>query len=133
MLLLMNGGCSRTAAGFQREQFESIAKKHGSGSLKDEEGVIRLPDELAGITIDGRVYVTKNPTGSLYMFLTWRGKGSNLRGYVYSPTNQIPPQTISIEVVGPTVLHLGKDSGLVEVELKPMSIAGWYQAARTLD
>lgn len=43
-----------------------------------------LPPEYSSVTTDGRAYVTRK-SGKLVLlhFCTWRGKGSNLKGYLY--------------------------------------------------
>ena len=76
-------GCSRTPT--IRPSYQQVVGQVTSGKLApDEYGVIRLPAELSSTSVDGKVYVSKSTSGSLLiLFRTWRGKGSNLQGYLY--------------------------------------------------
>lgn len=125
---------SKPAMDFKPKDFERIVEEHVSGKLSDKGGVIQLPREMQALTVDGGVYVTDSVQGRLYMFLSWRGKGSNLRGHIFFTKHNdgtIAPE--SIEVIGPVMSGVGETSGLVEVHLEDTPHAGWYKVARDLD
>ncbi len=119
------------------EECERAIRECASGKLEAVEGVVQLPGDLAGLTVDGRMYVTDDLRGRSYMFITWRGKGSNLRGYVYRQTNgngAIDPDSVSsVTVVGPIITEGGEATGLIGVEIKRTALSGWYEVARYLD
>jgi hypothetical protein len=121
---------------FQPVAFERAVRAYESGDVVADNGVVLLPDDLAGITADGRLYVTRPPRSTLYFFITWRGKGSNLRGYLYQSSQQ---QTSSdrkalagtIEVVGPTVRDPGY--GKIGIDIEESLGQGWYKVKRDVD
>ncbi len=128
-------GASSTAIGFRQDEFEIAAKAYASGDLKGAKGVVQLPNDLAGVTIDGRMYVTQAPVSdNLYLFITWRGKGSNLRGYIFRLANahDSPDMNVDrIDVLGPTIWEPG--FGKIEVEIESTLVPGWYKAKRDMD
>lgn len=116
--------------------FEKAVKLYVSGDLSDERGVVQLTEPLADATVDSRMYVTSGSKwGDLYLFITWRGKGSNLRGYVYCDSGEsslaIPDGTI--KMIAPIIRGQGRQAGNVEVEIEKMSTPGWYKVSRSLD
>ena len=47
----------------------------------DAAGIVGLPPQFRGATADGKLYVTRRAGGGTWvLFVTWRGKGSNLHG-----------------------------------------------------
>jgi hypothetical protein len=73
--------------------------------VPDAAGVVKLPAPLAFNSCDGKVYVTvDHTTGTTWiLFPTWRGKGANLRGYLYRSTPSTGPPPAQISVAGPNV------------------------------
>ncbi len=66
-------------------QFERIYSSVANRKLKpDSAGVVTLPTNLASATSDGKIYVTRRGKLLLVLFSIWRGKGSNLKGYLLS-------------------------------------------------
>lgn len=64
-------------------QFGQIYSAVANRKLKpDSAGVVKLPVKLASATADGKVYVTRKGKLLMVLFPTWRGKSSNLRGYL---------------------------------------------------
>ncbi len=126
---------SKSAMNFKPDEFEIAAKAYASGDLKGARGVVQLPHDLAGVTIDGRMYVTQAPVSdNLYLFITWRGKGSNLRGYICRLANahDSPDMNVDrIDVLGPTIWEPG--FGKIEVEIESTLVPGWYKAKRDMD
>lgn len=119
---------------FRPHQFESAVKIYTSGDIKDEDGMVELPDALAGITVDGFMYVTKTTLDELFLFVTWRGKGSNLRGYLYQASQgHISSEALmgTIEVLGPTIWDPGY--GKIDIDIEGALGSGWYQVKRDLD
>jgi hypothetical protein len=57
-----------------------------------------LPRQFSHLTVDGRVYVTPRPKGQWVLFRTWRGKGGNLYGYLFT-SGEILNVNDQIEVV----------------------------------
>ena len=115
---------------FKPKEFEQIVADHASGQLTAQNDEIVLPNDKAGLTVDGSVYITQDPSGDGYLFRTWRGKGRNFRGYLYWPTNQAISQgATSVIINGPNAGSL--DS--FEAQIKPTSRADWYEAWFDLD
>lgn len=87
------------------KRFDEIVRAYLHKELVEDDGVIELPPELFSVTQDGRVYVTHAPWGTALLFVTWRGKGSNLRGHVYSTdlggVVERNGQQFSVELIGP--------------------------------
>lgn len=121
---------------FAAEEFGQIVASYDSGTLKEIDGVVNLPPSAAPCTADGRVYITQHPSGgTLFLFVTWRGKGSNLRGYLFSRQWSQNPQTTprhGLEVNGPTVSSAARPQTLA-VELRDTGAPGWCEASRTMD
>ena len=122
---------------FSPDEFARAVRAHESGELVARDGVVLLSESLAGVTDDGRMYVTTaSPHGPVYLFITWRGKGSNLRGYLYHPSHQSGSAggtTLAgaIEVLGPTIYH--PFHGKVTIEIENSPAPGWYEVKRDLD
>jgi hypothetical protein len=70
---------------YDATSFTRVAREILAGKLKENaDGMVVLPQEYASVTADGRVYVTrKSGDLDLLLFPTWRGKGSNLKGYLF--------------------------------------------------
>ena len=120
---------------FKPIKFEAAIKAYIFGNIKGENGVVQLPDDFARLTVDGCIYVTKNcPSGTLYLFITWKGKGSNLRGYLYrQKINQNSSSVLKgrIKVLASTIWKPGY--GKIDVDVEGMSRAGWYKVKRDWD
>ncbi len=56
-----------------------------AGRLKpDGAGVVTLPGEWAMASVDGRMYVTREATGTRWgLFVSEKGTGANLKGYAF--------------------------------------------------
>ena len=121
---------------FRQKEFEDAVNAHRSGALKAQGAVVELSGDAARLTADGRMYVTQSAShGDLYLFITWIGKGSNLRGYLYQVANGpgSPPRLPdTLELQAPVIFDEA-DIGLVEVEVEPRSTPGWYAVSRSLD
>jgi hypothetical protein len=96
-------------------------------------GVVKLPPPLASNSCDGKVYVTVHPTGTTWiLFPTWRGKGANLRGYLYRSTPSTGPPPAQISVTGPNVAGPTWSASCqytIESQLSP----NWYRILFDLD
>jgi len=126
---------------FKQAEFGQVVDAHASGSLSDEQGVITLPPSLASLVCSGRVYVTRNDSGGVaFLFVVWRGKGSNLHGYLYlrGTWPSIPTMvggSTTIAVIGPAVdgSSASMDAGEIQIEIQKMRQENWYTASRDLD
>lgn len=136
IVLVWTVGWAARDAGFPRAAYEALAKAHAAGQLTDVGGVVKLPANQAASTIDGRMYVTPGgSSGNLYLFITWQGKGSNLRGYLYHhghTASSRPAEGGSMVIQAPAI-YAPSGRGPVEVEFEPMSAPGWYRVSRSLD
>lgn len=75
-------------------QFSQIYSAVANRKLKpNSAGVVNLPTTLATATADGKVYVTRKGKLLMVLFPTWRGKGSNLRGYLRCNRSLTPTDT----------------------------------------
>ena len=117
------------------KQFDEIVQAYLAGNLVEEKGLIHLSSDLSSATQDGCVYITHAPWGTALLFITWRGKGSNLRGYVYSKelANVAPAdgKAFTTEMIGPVIW--AKLPELMELQLEHSDSADWYRASRSLD
>lgn len=72
-------------------------------------GQVTLPAAYSTLTRDGRIYVTRKDDLLLVLFPTWRGKGTNVTGYLWCNrplvTDDFKPdaygESSTIEVWGP--------------------------------
>jgi hypothetical protein len=111
--------------------------------LPDTSGLVTLPASLSSIAKFGKVYVTRKDGGLLLvLFPTWRGKGSNVAGYLCSSRTLSKADTHvefytgrseAIEVNGPRVWPRGKRAGPIQVTLERMVSPQWYYVSYTLD
>jgi hypothetical protein len=130
---------------YDRTSFTHVAHEILAGNLKENaDGMVVLPQENASVTADGKVYVThKSGNLGLLLFTTWRGKGSNLKGYLFC-TRPLKATEIqkdfythkadAIQVKGPRpVTPAPTPVGEVEVWLERRINDQWYSAAYGLD
>jgi hypothetical protein len=77
---------------FNRAEAQQIVAGVLNGRLRpDVHGRVILPPWQAPASADGRVYVTRKQKGLLLiLFPTWRGKGSNVAGYLFSSRSLQP-------------------------------------------
>jgi hypothetical protein len=130
---------------YDAASFTHLAHEIRAGKLKETTaGMVVLPQQYASVTADGRVYVTrKRGDLDLIFFPTWRGKGSNLRGYLFCsrPLNTAElhkdfysHKTDAIRVNGPRpVIPAPTPVGEVEVWLERKISDQWYSVAYGLD
>src|SRR5436309_1275188 len=128
---------------FDAVSFTHVAHEILSRKLKETaDGIVVLPQEYTSATVDGKVYVTRKSGGlTLLLFTTWRGKGSNLRGYLFCSrplrTTEIHKdsynsKTDAVEVKGPRPIT-PSPVGEVEVWLERRINSQWYYVAYGLD
>ena len=129
---------SRAPVAFKAEEFEDTVKACVCDDLGDEGGRIQLPADRSSLTVNGDVYVTKGYScGDILLFVTWQGKGSNLRGYVYCPG--LKDCASLVNNAGYLMINCprpGVPSGYAKVEVEVlgrMNRDGWCHVSRTLD
>lgn len=131
-------GLSPAPLPFKAEEFEGVVEAYVSEDLGDDEARIQLPPDRSTLTRGGYVYVTKDYSREdIFLFVTWQGKGSNLRGYVYCPGRKDFSSLLTN--AGYLMINCprpGDPSGYAKVEvqvLKHMTRDGWCYVSRTLD
>jgi hypothetical protein len=118
---------------FKKAEFEQVVAQYLAGTLGDVNGVVKLPASLASTTSGGVVYATRRPEwGAILLFVTWRGKGSNLRGYIYCDRFKSASPPKSLELVGP-VIPPTPEGELVDVAVGEAVGNGWYRTSRDVD
>jgi len=75
--------------------------------------VVVLPRDFSGLTVDGKAFVTPRPAGQWVLFRTWRGKGGNLHGYLFT-SREVLKVGEEIEVVTMRSGKVGKCNVVVE-------------------
>jgi hypothetical protein len=124
-------GCTAENDGLVPKYQEVVTAIQKGDISPDANGMVVLPPSKHGLVIGDTVYVTGLRKGSRqYLFSTWRGKASNLRGYLYCEGAQ---PTIGKEIqvrcfiAGPP--FAGENGVMVERGLG----SGWYYVSRSLD
>ena len=129
-------GCRAARVGsaelpFKPLEYSKVVAMYDSGELAGE-GKVSLPANLRSLTADSAVYVTTTGRTRSFLFVTWRGKGRNLRGYIYFPPDAVPAkETTDVTIIGPSIEKPWY--GDVDVVIEPLSQQGWYSAMRDLD
>jgi hypothetical protein len=126
----------------QDRRREAVATEVLAGRLRpDAAGVVTLPAEFAAASVDGRVYVTRMPDGLTFvLFPSWRGKGSNLRGHLYTSAYccfeaQSPAEEgglPTVELIGPAVPPAGT-AAKIEVSVERRLDRHWLRVSRSKD
>ncbi|MEA2709239.1 MAG: hypothetical protein QOF78_1840 [Phycisphaerales bacterium] len=121
---------------FDRAASQAVVAQIQAGTLvADSAGVVQLPAPLQKLSSDTRVYVTTSPAyGQCIAFPTWRGKGANVRAYVFC--SQLTPlplgQTVSLNLpVGG--IPGGARSMPVEVVVERNPFTNWFYVSRSDD
>jgi hypothetical protein len=116
-----------------RGEWERIVRSYREGKLAAQGGVIILPPELKDLTRDGRVYVTTaERTGEMFLFTTWRGKGSNFEGFLFYEG----PEDLKVGpvwILGPGIRSNGSSGDKIEATVDQRLGGGWYKAYSDLD
>jgi hypothetical protein len=130
---------------FDTLQAEKIASLIESGGFaQDPTGVVELPVEYAGATVDGKVYVTNLQMGPVYLFKMSLGHGQNFSGHLFTriPFAQLPIlkdefDRDSIEVNGYfdrwAVQGHNRDFQQISAEIEPAKTPSWYRVWRDSD
>jgi hypothetical protein len=136
LLIMAICGASLVLSGCERSVSTDVLTKTAKEIFHGE----RVPDGHGVVVIDAKLnvygnnaYVTHKADGSmLVLFRTWQGKGSNLRGYLF--TNG-PPLEISTEIGVITFSPLGPDGGVPvgTAEVTIDKAIRCYQVSRSLD
>jgi hypothetical protein len=132
---------------FDAASFTHVAHEILSGRLNEHPvGLVVLPQAHASLTADGRVYVTRKNGGLvLILFPTWRGKGSNLEGYLFcsrrlkaadiqkdSYTQKAAVLRVKVpQPITPSITP--SPVGEAEVRLERKINGQWYEVAYGLD
>jgi hypothetical protein len=115
---------------------QQVADQVLAGKLRpDAAGIVTLPPQCRGMTEDGKLYVTRQPGGGTWiLFVCWRGKGSNLEGYLFTSPSQFfdigsgPTARIVVPTVPPAGL-----SKIEEVQVEEPARPGWYRVSCSMD
>lgn len=91
--------------------------------VADADGVIVLPASLAPATKDGKVYLTRREGATYLLLLTWRGRGTDMKGYLYTRALVTAPGTILIRVPRPRVRPPTVDE---EIIVSARVTPNWY-------
>lgn len=111
---------------------KSVVAAVASGKLKpDGLGSCILPAGHQSLSVDGRIYVMRLPTGQMaVLFPGWRGKGGNCAGIVYySPAPTRAPAQITVVTPCPGAGATLPTPVDVERQLAP----NWYYVSCSLD
>ena len=105
-----------------------------NGKIKsDENGICKIAAETN--TVGNNAYVTVQPDGTkLVLFRTWQGKGSNLRGFLFTDG---PPLTVGSKVEVSTFSPPGPNGGAPvakqEISIDSAVSKTCYRVSRSLD
>ena len=122
---------------YQQDAFEKnrTVYLNAIGSLQSEKnqsnwsGVIRLPPKFSAASIDGEAVVSTAYTNNfIAVFKTWRGKGSNMEGYLYT-SRPLGKSEIHTNYYGDPVL----DVNSVDLVLGKQVQSNWYAVSFRLD
>jgi hypothetical protein len=126
---------SNSALPFDKIQFDSVVQAVAAGTIPAERhGVVILPKTLSSVTVDGKVYATSGHQMSEYLFVVWRGKGSNMQGYLkVSPLNGLnwpqgpPPASMTASM--PIFTGSGFDARLSTVDVMNSEGNNWFEVS----
>jgi len=115
-----------------------------SGALENQAdqsvGLVELSDEFKSLSIDGNVLVADlDEEIRGYLFITWRGKGQNMRGVLY--LSDTKPSLFSEDYYGNTIVTVGvppirhSDTNTVPVDFTvvPTGTDRVFQVSHSLD
>jgi hypothetical protein len=90
---------------FDNNVAASVVAQITSGKLKPApDGIVKLPLPLATASCDGKAYVTIDSSGTTWiLFPVWRGKGSNVTGYVYRSPSVKGAAPLTVTLNGPAL------------------------------
>lgn len=123
-----------------QEAVRSIQEKNDG----DKVGVFDLSKDFATCSLDGKVHVTKiNDDSYIYLFVLWRGKGSNFRGIGSFTAPHSIDKFVNKNAYGVNAINfspfdvLGVENQwvprIVEVEIEPYKASNAYFLSYTLD
>lgn len=89
----------------------------------------RLPSDLWAASVDGEVYVYHSSAGKLVVvFKTWRGKGFNVEGFLYT-TEPFGSTDITSNSYGHSIFIMNP----IELTLEKKINSNWYRVSYRLD
>jgi hypothetical protein len=114
----------------ENSHYERIIEKiNNSELIPDEKGLVKLPAELAQTVEGSRVLVGENSRAEkIIIFPTWRGKGFNLKGYLFVKGDLIETDTFT-DYYGNKSIKIGNIEYVVEARVSK----DWYKVSRSLD
>ena len=125
------GGCSDKRVLEQHEKlYLQVIERLKTGELKTGgAGDIQLPPELRSASVDGEVCVSQPSTNQMIVvFKTWRGKGANMEGFLYSE-KPLSEDEIGKDYYGSSVIPIAG----IEIVLEHRITPNWYRVNYRLD
>jgi len=118
-------GMYRGSFAAKQARFQNVADQIEKGTLPANRfGIVTLAPRWAALTADGNVYVTNGPGNQkVELFCTWRGKGSDLWGYLHSTSPLTVPSTLRISIPFPSNTSPAVVS---DVQIRSLAAPGWY-------
>lgn len=132
LTLIACSGCGKSPA---LKTYQAVVANVTAGTQAvSPNGEIVLPANQASSTVNGKAYATTRPTGgSMILFPTRWGKGTNLCGYLYCPGPAIAVgSSISVNVPIPGPVPQPQ-FGMTEITVDSVVAPGWYDVSRSLD
>jgi hypothetical protein len=133
ILLASQMGCgSDRSFGKKKESYEQVLSAIQSGQIDSTSvanDVTQLPPEFRNVTEGGAIYLARSETTNLIVvFPTWRGKGKNVEGHLYSSAG-LPNSMLNTNYYGQPAIRV---NGL-DLTLDERIEANWYKVSYRLD
>jgi len=113
-----------------RPIYAKVIDQLQQGALKSNpSGPIRLPGSLRRASVDGEIYVSRPSTNQLLVvFKTWKGKGRNMEGLLYS-SQMIAVPTVGKDYYGNLTVSVGPIALVLEKQID----SNWHRVSYRLD
>ncbi|MFC1757707.1 hypothetical protein ACFL2H_02955 [Planctomycetota bacterium] len=134
IILLVTVSAVGCGGRFDRSAASKIVGDLAKGELQDESGVLSLDGNNSTLSQTGKAYVTSLPSnGQAVLFVTWRGKGKNMKGQLYCPTPLGVPS--EVEIVSPGFGGTVRAERLHKIfaDVEKTTGKNWYAVSYRLD
>jgi len=105
MCCILPYGCTKNNSD-QSRCIEVVNKIADNEIVIPDSGIVKLPASYKDLSAGGIVYANKNTNRVAVAFKTWRGKGRNMRGFLYL-TSPLQPAEIKKNYYDQPYLHVG--------------------------